>query len=78
MSGEKENRSTTHPPEVYVGLICLEIKLTFEAGDPVQLVYDGIQRVTGDGRAPYRAFSIRRVEKQPVNVSRRVSVGVGG
>jgi len=75
MSREKENKSPAHPPEFYVGPIRPELEQAFEVGDPFQVLYSGIQRVTGDDRAPYRAFSIYRIEKQPVDVSRRVSAG---
>ena len=76
MSREKGDQSATHRPEFYVGLIRLEIELTLEVGGPFQVLYRGIiQRVIGDGHAPYRAFSIFRIEKQPVDVSRRVFAG---
>lgn len=41
----------------------LEIEQALEYGDPLQLVYKGIQRETGDGYRIYTAFSIHRIEE---------------
>ena len=49
ISRERKGQSTTYRPEVHGELIRPELELAFEPGDPFQLLYRGIQGVTGDG-----------------------------